>query len=111
MLMLDVHEYFASLSPQERKEIFPGDFQMRLRGGMADVWPAAATAAVIIGTGLSTMDSESDLKEALGHFQHLVSAGGIIDEEAWQQETLTVLQELCEAGWDSDNALPVPSPN
>ena len=111
MLTLQAHEFFASWSPEQREAVFPGDFQMRLRGGPADVWPAAATAAVMMATGLTTLESEDDLKTALEHFQHLVGCGGIIDEEEWKRETLQVIEELCRAGWEDESALPMPSVN
>ena len=111
MTTLEAHEILASWSPRQREESFPGDFQMRLGGGLADCWPAAATAAVAMATTLTTLETESDLREALEHFQHLVGCGGIIDEGKWQAETLAVLQELCRAGWAAESALPQASDN
>jgi len=102
--MLQAHEAFARLSAEERAELLPGDYYLDSPGGKADCWPAAAVAACIVATGLTTLDSEADLRDAIAHFDALASIG-VVDETEWQQNIAGVVGELMEWGGGIDATL------
>ena len=53
-----------------------------------------------LATTLTTLETETDVQEALQHFQSLRSIG-LVEDADWERETLAVVSELARWGWEA----------
>jgi hypothetical protein len=112
MTILDLHERLAAWPEDKRQEMLPGSFKVDCPEGQADVWPAAAVAAVICTGWLPGLDAESDIEDALRQFGHLIESE-IVSQSQWESEIEGVLITLLQWG-DEQVTLPtgtVPEPS
>lgn len=92
---MTVYEAFLKLQArpvESRADVF--DVEVTLRG--EDYWPEAAVAAVSLAGYLEDAKDDSDLDEALRHFQMLHSAEiPAVEDEAWFREIAEVVEGVC----------------
>lgn len=95
MNRLEAHERFTNRTD---RSALPADFTVE----GADVWPAAATAAVELAGYLdAACVDDADLDAGLAHFESLFSME-IIGEETWTRTAFEVLRELMAFGMETD---------
>ena len=94
MRRMEAHERFTNRSD---RSALPADFTI----DGADVWPAAATAAVELAGYLEDATDDADLDAGLEHFESLFSME-IITEETWTQTAFEILRDLMAFGQEID---------
>lgn len=111
MDLLTMHGTFSQWVFAEREESLPVMVHAETDQGQVEVWPAAATAAVILsGADLADIKTDDDLRECLETFGVHLDIDATSEQE-WREATEKVIAAVMLWGEAHDPQLPEPSWN